>query len=234
MKSLLQPTELLDFQHPAIQQIIQQRNWIELGESERIKAVYNFVRDEISFGYNRADNLPASQILIDGMGQCNTKSTMLMALLRAVGVPCRLHGFTIDKALQKGAISGIWYRLSPKSILHTWVEVYFNNQWFALEGVILDKPYLQALQFKFSDCVSSFCGYGAYTENFQNPTVDWNENDTFIQKNGINADYGIFDTPDQFYKLHMQRLSPLKKWIFENIARHSMNGNVDKIRSSHP
>jgi hypothetical protein len=39
--------------------------------------------------------------------------TLLMALLRAMGVPCRFHGFTINKALQRGAITGVAYRLAP-------------------------------------------------------------------------------------------------------------------------
>jgi len=61
------------------------------------------VRDDIRFGYNASDDLPASRVLADRIGQRNTKSTLLMALLRAVDVLCRFHGFTIDKALQKGA-----------------------------------------------------------------------------------------------------------------------------------
>ncbi len=48
------------------------------------------------------------------MGMVNVilESTLLMALLRAVNIPNRLHGFTIDKALQKGAITGIWYEFT--------------------------------------------------------------------------------------------------------------------------
>jgi hypothetical protein len=45
-----------------------------------------------------------------------------MALLRAVGVPCRFHGFTIDKALQKGAITGVAYQLAPRNIIHSWAD----------------------------------------------------------------------------------------------------------------
>lgn len=54
----------------------------------------------------------------DGIGQCNTKSTLLMPLLRAVGSPCRSQGFTIDKRLQKGAITGLAYWLPPQRIDH--------------------------------------------------------------------------------------------------------------------
>lgn len=117
----LKETYLLDFMHQSIQKLIDQQHWKELDDKQKIQQIYLFVRDSLQFGYNIADELKASTILKDGIGQCNTKSTLLMALLRGVGIQCRLHGFTIDKSLQKGAFTGIWYTLAPKNILHTWV-----------------------------------------------------------------------------------------------------------------
>ncbi|TNE28105.1 MAG: transglutaminase family protein [Bacteroidetes bacterium] len=231
MKTLVENTPLLDFNHPSLQQLIDQRGWKNLSVKDQIQSIYHFVRDEIVFGYNVDDALPASTILKDGYGQCNTKSTLLMALLRGVGIPCRLHGFTIHKALQKGAITGIWYLLSPTSILHTWVEVEYKGKWNHLEGVILDRDYLAQLQRCFGAQPGEFCGYGAYTEDLTNPEIDWAENNTYIQAKGINADFGLFNSPDEFYQIHKQALNPIRGWIFRNIARHSMNANVQKIRA---
>jgi len=233
MNKFLEATKLLDYQHPSLQNLIQEKGWTQLVDSEKVRQIYNFVRDEILFGYNMADDIPASQILKEGYGQCNTKSTLLMALLRAVRIPCRIHGFTINKQLQKGAVTGIWYRLSPSNILHSWVEVGLGGAWYFLEGVILDKPYLSALQRKFSHCKTTFCGYGAYTENFANPVIDWNSNHTFIQDKGINQDFGVFDSPDAFYAHHQQRMGFLKRWIFRNYVRHLMNRNVREIRNGY-
>ena len=229
--SYLKETKILDYSDTFIQKLLEQRQWKKLDTISQIKAIYNFVRDEIKFGYNIADDIPASEVLKDGYGQCNTKANLLMALLRAVGVPNRIHGFTIDKALQKGAITGIWYLLSPKNILHTWVEILVEGQWYFLEGVILDKPYLTKLQEKNSDCKTTFCGYGVYTDNFENPTIDWNLNHTFIQDKGINQDFGVFDTPDELYAKHQQELNAFKKWCYQNFVRHIMNKNVEKIRN---
>jgi len=153
-----------------------------------------------------------------------------MALLRAVAIPCRIHGFTIDKALQKGAITGLWYTLSPNNILHSWVEVLLNEKWYFLEGVILDKAYLNKLQEKNSRCKTTFCGYGAYTDNLDNPPIDWNLNHTFIQHKGINQDFGLFDSPDALYATHKQKLNALERLVFRYIVRHIMNYNVQKIR----
>ena len=98
---LLAATPILNFDHPSIAQLIEDRGWKALSQHDRIGAVYDFVRNEIAFGYNRADDIPAADVLDDGFGQCNTKGTLHMALLRAVGVRCRLHGFTIHKELQR-------------------------------------------------------------------------------------------------------------------------------------
>lgn len=225
-------TALLDYDHDAIEALIAQRGWRRLNEYDRIGAAYHFVCDDIAFGYNASDDLPASQVLADGIGQCNTKGTLLMALLRSLGVACRFHGFTIDKALQKGAITGVAYRLAPRSIIHSWVEIRSAGQWVRLEGFILDTHYLRALQRRFAGHQGPFCGYGAATPNLQCPPVDWVGKDTFIQKDGINHDFGLHDTPDAFYARHGVNLRGLKRWLYVHIIRHAMNRNVARIRGT--
>lgn len=228
----LRPTPLLDFDSPALRRLVHERGWPDLPERERIGAIYGFVRDEVAFGYNLADDLPASRVLADGLGQCNTKGTLLMALLRAAGIPCRFHGFTIDKALQKGAITGIAYRLAPRDIIHSWVEVWFGGRWVNLEGFILDKAYLARLQQRFAGHEGPFCGFGAATPDLQNPPVDWKGTDTYIQKDGINRDLGVYDDPDAFYARHGTNLRGLKRWLFQKVIRRWMNANVADIRSA--
>ncbi|TCB36820.1 transglutaminase family protein [Acinetobacter sp. ANC 4910] len=232
MEKYLKETALLDYNHPSIKNLIQEKKWCKLNNIEKVQQIYNFVRDEIQFGYNLKDSIQASTVLDDGYGQCNTKATLLMALLRAVEIPTRLHGFTINKSLQKGAIKGIWYMLSPQNILHSWVEVYINENWFVLEGVILDKQYLTNLQKMYKSTSNTFCGFGVFTENFDNPPIDWNLSNTYIQDKGINQDFGIFDSPDDFYSQHQQQLSFIQGIIFRNIVRHLMNKNVDNIRNT--
>ncbi|OTG62822.1 transglutaminase [Acinetobacter sp. ANC 3903] len=233
MEELLKETPILDYNHLLIKDLIEQRKWNELSDAEKVKNIYNFVRDEIKFGYNTGDTISASDVLKAGYGQCNTKATLLMALLRAVKIPTRLHGFTIDKELQKGAIDGIWYKLSPKNILHSWVEVYVNEHWYILEGVILDREYLQELRNINKNVTKTFCGFGVFTDNFDNPPIDWNLNNTFIQDKGINQDFGIFDSPDDFYRSHQQELSYIKSLSFKYFIRHLMNRNVNTIRNKH-
>ena len=230
MEKLLEKTTLLDFNNKDISTLIENRQWKNINEKEKIRQIYNFVRDEIKFGYSTDDAIPASMVLKDGYGQCNTKGILFMALLRGVNIPCRIHGFTIDKVIQKGTLKGLLYLLSPKEIVHSWVEIFYQGKWFNLEGFILDKIYLNKLQERFSDCDFNFCGYAVAVKDFKNPPIEWNENDTYIQSEGIVQDFGIFDTPDELFSKHSQILSPLKKYLYRNIGRHLMNRNVEKIR----
>ena len=154
-----------------------------------------------------------------------------MAILRALEIPCRLQGFTIDKRLQKGALRGLWYVLSPRSIVHTWVELNYKDSWQATEGCILDKDYLSSIQSKFRNHQGTFSGFGIADDDLQNPVVNWQGNSTFIQKKGINAELGLFDSPDDFYKRHSQAMGRIKTFIYQNIVRHRMNRNIRRLRA---
>lgn len=223
-------TAILDYTSPTIAQLVEQRGWKKLDTFERIGAIYLFVRDEILFGYNASDDIPASQVLADGYGQCNTKGSLLMALLRASGIACRFHGFTINNALQKGAIPPFLMPLAPRYILHSWVEVWFRERWVCLEGFILDKAYLMSIQKRFSEISQDFCGYGVATTCLAKPPIDWEGSDTYIQKEGIHDDFGVFDDPDAFFLEKGANLSGVKKFFFRFLFRHLINRNVRNIR----
>ncbi|WP_299566592.1 transglutaminase family protein [uncultured Sulfitobacter sp.] len=227
----LSPTRLLDFQTAAIAELVEARAWRDLSEHDRIGAAYDFVRNKIAFGYNAADDLPASAVLRDGYGQCNTKATLLMALLRALDVPCRLHGFTIHKSLQRGIVPEIVYPLAPNRILHSWVEVWHEGRWINLEGFILDDAVLTALQARFANEIKSLCGYGVGTDSLSAPSVEWSGTDTYIQRTGINADLGLFETPDDFYAQHQQSFGRLRGLLYRYLIRHWMNARVKWMRT---
>ncbi len=232
MKELLKETNMLDFNNPQIQALITERGWKNLEQFQCIQSIYLYVRDEILFGYNVDDSVPASKVLSDGYGQCNTKGTLFMALLRACNIPCRVHGFTIDKELQKGAMTGIVYKKAPQNVFHSWVEVYLDDTWYELEAFILDRKYLNQLQKIYRKCSGAFCGYGVAVKDFQNPVIDFNKNNTYIQSEGINQDFGIYNSPDELLVEHHQEMSAVKAFAYRHLGRHLMNKNVKKIRDA--
>lgn len=229
---LLAVTPLLDHDAAAIQQLVADRGWRDLPLHHRIGAIYDYVRNAIGFGYNADDNIAASRVLADGYGQCNTKATLLMALLRAVEVPSRFHAATIDKRLQKGVVPAAFYPLAPREILHSWVEVHVGDEWRRLEGVILDDGYLDGLRCQLGQPTGALLGYGVGTDDIERPPVEWNGDDTEIQMTGVTRDIGLYDDPDTYYRNAGTNLSGLKAVLYRHLIRHLMNRTVSTIRNS--
>lgn len=223
-------TRMLNYDAGSIKSLIENRKWKELDEYKRIGAIYDFVRNEILFGYNRSDTLTAEEILTDGYGQCNTKATLLMTLFRATGISCRLHGSEVSKSFQRGATSGIISILAPATIVHTWVEVLYNDKWIALEGVITDEAYLKSVKEKYSDISGSFARYAISVPELKNLDLNWKGSDTFVQNESVVKDYGVFDDPDSFFEKHPQTWSKPKNFAYVHFGRKLMNRNVAKIR----
>lgn len=230
MDKYLIETKMLNFNNPEIAKFVQDNKLLELSEFERIGYVYDFVQNKIIFGYNKIDTLTATQVLKDGYGQCNTKATLLMALLRSVNIPCRLHGTEVTKEFQKGLMSKLMIKLAPKNIVHTWVEVFFNDKWIALEGVITDKKYIEGLKKLYPEFKGKFFDYAVAVENFENLNIDWIGNDTFVQSYAVVKDLGTFNSPDEFWNLHKQTINGINNFLYPLIGRKIMTNKVDKIR----
>lgn len=107
-------------------------------------------------------------------------------------------------------MTGFVYANAPQHIFHSWFEVYYDGQWYELEGFILDKAYLTSLQQIPADCTGAFCGYGVAVSDFRHPVIDWNGNSTYIQSDGITQDFGVYDSPDELLKEHHQELRYLE------------------------
>jgi Transglutaminase-like superfamily len=229
--ALLEETPLLDYSHPRIHRLVESRGWDDTGSDDRARAIYEYVRDEVPFGYNREEVIPASQVLSEGYGQCNTKGALLMALLRRCGVPCRFHAFTIDKRLQAGLMPDSLLKRLPESIIHSWVEACLDDEWHNLEGFIIDTALLSAIQSRFPSWQGSFCGYGLACDDLPHPPISWTGNDTYIQHRAINGDLGVYDSPDAFYTDHPSNVSGLKGLLWRTSYHRPTNRNVDKIRS---
>ncbi|WP_431026821.1 transglutaminase-like domain-containing protein [Lysinibacillus sp. LZ02] len=231
LNEFLKRTPMLDFQHPCIQKVVKQQGWRNLSEKEKIAQIYDFVRNDIKFGYNSGDDITASQVLQDGYGQCNTKSTLLMALLRAVDIPCRIQGFYIDKKMQKGALTGLVYFFAPEKVVHAWTEVYVEEQWLALEGVIIDDRYLQQVKDRLSCVNNGYIGYGIAVEQKENINLCFNGQSTYIQSFSITDKLGIFTSPDEFFQRYNNTKIFVKRVLF-NFLRKRINRRLERIRNT--
>jgi len=233
-KDCLAPSPILDYESSLIQGVLSDLKKAG-GIIEQRIAAYLFVRDRILFGYNSdRDSFPASQVLRDGIGHCNTKSTLLGALLRGLGVPCRFHFFWIDKKVQQGIFPKHIYEHHIKDgVLHAWVEAFTGERWATLEGVILDQKYLDSARRLFPKA-KKFEGWGISCPDLSTVNTDWDgEGDTFIQKDSIVKDFGIFSSPDDYYERHSDNLSnmnPVKRFAYRSLISKILTRRAEKFR----
>ncbi|MFZ5969904.1 MAG: transglutaminase-like domain-containing protein [Bacillota bacterium] len=230
MEKYLKETRLLDYSHSEIKALVSERKWASKDKYEQIRQIYDFVKNEIVFGYNAKDDFKASDVLQQGYGQCNTKSTLLMALLRSVGIPTRTHGFMIDKTMQKGAIVGLTYLLAPHKIIHAWVEVLYDGNWIALEGIIPDEKYYNAIKNKLNYKDDGYYGYAIAVKNNCSESFCFTGTDTYSQSLAITDDLGIFDSPDEFFEKYNNTPTPFKEFLFAKILSRRLNKRLQRIR----
>lgn len=228
----LRKTRMLDYDNAKIKSLVKERRWEDLDEYQRIGAIYDYVRNDILFGYNRSDLLSADEVLSDGYGQCNTKATLLMTLLRAVGIPCRLHGSEVDKDFQQGVTSGLIAALAPDTVVHTWAEAFYQGKWIALEGVITDEAYVCAVKRQYKENEGPFAHCAISVPELKALSLEWNGTDLFVQNGSVVKDFGVFDDPDTFFEAHPQTWSRIKDLAYVHYGRKKMNRTVGKIRSS--
>lgn len=228
----LAETRLLNYRDETIQALIAQRGWAAETDERKIGMIYDFVQNEVKLGYNRADDLRASEVLRDGYGQCNTKAILLMAMLRGVGVPCRLHGSEVSKGFQRGATTALINAFAPERIVHTWVEVLHENEWLALEGVIVDKLYFEAVKAAYPQAQGRFERNAIAVDDLHAHSIDWAGRSVYVQSCAVVNDLGLFSCPDDFYAAHKQHWNTLTNFVYVHCGRKMMNRNVAKMRAS--
>lgn len=104
---------------------------------QAVKAIHAYVAS-LPMGYDREDK-PASYIFRKQRGQCNTKTTLFMALARAAGIPTRVHAWHVHKFVYKHHMPTLVYMFTPKTTLFTYPEVYYKDKWQLLSAVLTRK-----------------------------------------------------------------------------------------------
>ena len=88
-------------------------------------AIYNYVRDEISYSYYADSRYGAAGTLSAGSGNCVDQANLVVALCRASGIPARYshaQGCTFSSGLVTGhvwaqiLVDGVWYSADATSV----------------------------------------------------------------------------------------------------------------------
>jgi transglutaminase-like putative cysteine protease len=224
-------TRLADSDHPLVTATAQRLVEGETSTRRRIERLFHYVRDDIAFGFPDAGDLvTASQTIALGMGQCNTKTTLFLALCKALGIPARVHFSLIRKEIQRGLFSELAYRLMPPLISHSWLEVQVDGTWRRLDSYINDEPFYEGGKRELRRCgwdtgFSIACASGESSAAFNIDT------EKFVQMDAVVDDHGVWDEPADYYASARYRNRPgFFKLLLYRLLVGSINRRVRAIR----
>lgn len=246
MKSI---QRLADYDHALVQGITQHVTQGEKNMRGKLEKIFYYVRDDIVFGFlKNGDLVKASETITLGMGQCNTKGTLFLALCKASGIPARIHFSLIDKEIQRGLFTGLQYKLMPPLLSHSWIEVKVEDTWRRIDSYINDEAYFLAavaeLKEKGWDTgYSVSCPDGACSCDFNL------DEERFVQMGAVVEDNGIWDDPadyfatDQyknrpnalvmfFYRLRIGGINKKIEWMRRTARIKNVKGKTNNARYS--
>ncbi len=208
----LQPTYYLDFKDNVIQHIISDFNTLTISDKEKSIDIYTKVRDQWKYNpYNISlskENFKASIIAKKPTGNCVEKSILLIACLRALGIPARLH---LGKVKNHIAAERLIEKFGSNELTpHGMVNVYLDGKWLKMSPA-----FNRSLCKKFNVAPLDFDG----------------ENNSFLQHYNSEGnlfmeyieDYGHFeDIPLEFMKENIKKHYPHIFDTNDNITEYKL------------
>lgn len=127
-KKYLEETETIDYSHPIIQEKVNELKQNSPSQLSYIENAYRFVRDEIPHSWDIRSKIvsrKASEVLMNRMGICWTKSCLLASLLRANGIPSGISYQSLTRADDDNSEGYIIHALNTVFIkeLNMWIRL---------------------------------------------------------------------------------------------------------------
>ncbi|MFT5167606.1 MAG: transglutaminase-like putative cysteine protease [Saprospiraceae bacterium] len=131
MQQYLQATYFFDYEDDNVQRLIADLKIADLSDQEKAIASYLMVRDGWRYNayklYFAKEKWRASEVARQKEAHCIDKSVLLVAVLRGLGIPARIHfakvknHIAVDKLVEKFGTN----ELSPHGI----ANVFLNGKW---------------------------------------------------------------------------------------------------------
>ncbi len=224
-------TPLLQFDHPKIRLLAKRLTQLHSDPRGQALACYRHVRS-LPFGCI-ADSAGTSalDVLRHGKGDCHSKSTLLVALLRASRIASRMRFVTLKADFLHGIID-----TGGQPLEHACVEVLLDGVWQCVDSHVVDMRLAVAAKTRLA-LENRTLGYGMHVLG----ATTWDgRGDSFGQFHPDDPDslplrdWGPFDDPYQFYSsvpLVRDRMSwsTRIKWL---VGAGVVNRKVKALRSS--
>ena len=209
-------------------------------ERERARAIHDFIREHILFGYClQYDNTPSHYTLKRRLGHGTAQTRLFITLLHAADIEAHAHFVIMRKDFLNQLLPSQLYERVPDLISHAYTEVKVKNVWCRLDSYVMDD---QLIKFAKNRLIQSSweSGYGVHVR----ATNFWDgKSDAFCQlmdpdhpiedhgrQDSINSYLRSPRYPHRFFGISFSRWfqlgfpSQMPQWMRET------NERIDRIR----
>jgi hypothetical protein len=222
--------QLSDSDHPTLINLVSRLTYGKKSPQEVVESIFLYARDQIKFGFPRVwDEVKASETIYYGLGYCNTKATLMVALCRVAGIPARVHFGLIDIRIMHGILPSIVFPFMPKVGGHSWTEVQLDGEWKPIDSYINDKPFYDRALNKLQ-ASSRPLGYSISLESGKS-SCEFNFGEQgFVHMGAVREDHGTWeDASDYFATEQYPRFASWQKALLPMIL-FMANRNVTRLR----
>jgi predicted secreted protein len=216
MEQYLKPTEIVDFESDLVRRTAEKLMVGVTTPEEAIRSAFNYARDQILYG-RISLYAKASDVIRIGMGNCTNKTTLLVALMRAVNIPARYRYASIRREGVQDLLHPWLLPLVPKVInLNCQAEIFLNGKWISLETELDPALYKGLLR----------------NNLIKELEVDWDgEGSTHLFEDYLVDELGTYVSPEKHLNGFMNSLNPIRRRIVPLLWRMS-NRHINRIRAA--
>lgn len=130
----LAETRYCDYSHPDIQALSRDISQNARDTHALIEKVFLFVRDTIAFGGDHWQ-VKASETLSKGYGACFNKNLLMISILRALKIPCKLMANPMKNSFTKPSV-GSAYLFFSNPFYHCFTHVLIDGNWKSIDPTL--------------------------------------------------------------------------------------------------
>jgi len=231
---------LSDYDHPLIRTKVEEVTADSITPTDSLESIFHFVRDEIQFGFPaKWDEVKASETLQYGMGQCNTKATLFLALCRASGIPARIHAGLISIEIMRGVFPSFAFPFLPSAGGHSWMEIQLDDEWKPMDSYINDRLFYEGALLRLRESGKTTAFSVSHAKGPSSCEFNFGEKG-FVQMGAVVEDHGAWDdyseymSSDSYVRMNRVQLAsyPLVALMANRTIGRIRTGI--SARSSHP
>ena len=224
-------TPLLDLEDPKLRIRVLRITQLASSASNKAVRIHDYIKS-LPFGcVSESQNVKSGVVLRAGLGDCHSKGTLFVSMLRLVGIPARLRFVSLSSKFLDGIIS-----LPGNQITHAVGEAYLGGKWIQVDTYVTDETFeghaLNRLRAR-----GHTLGFGMHSgaQRYWSGTASAHGQYTPQDPQSLPLrDLGVAHDPEHFYNGNANTSSKYRwvsrlKWM---IAAKVVNREVKKIRAS--